>query len=40
MGDHTTVEQPLTIPNREVKRGRADDTVYLWRESKCRPFSF
>ena len=29
MGDHTTVEQPLTIPNREVKLGRADDTVYL-----------
>ena len=29
MGDYTTSVPPLTIPNREVKPSRADDTV-LW----------
>ena len=36
LGSSSTMEQPVTIPNTEVKHFSADDTAFMW-ENKSPP---
>ena len=37
LGGHSALDPPLPIPNRVVKRGRADDSVHSACESRSLP---